>query len=134
VNAPSRRWRRPEPFAARLARVAEEEVEKVRRRLPAALAERARGLPVICQDRPEPGLIDDDIDPDTLGLFVGPAVDEDPGADPIPPGIILFLGNIWDYAMDDEHAFRSEVRTTFLHELGHYLGLGEDGLRERDLE
>ena len=33
-----------------------------------------------------------------------------------------------------EKIFRGEVHTTFLHELGHYLGLDEDGLIERGLE
>jgi predicted Zn-dependent protease with MMP-like domain len=34
----------------------------------------------------------------------------------------------------DEGYFRDEVRTTFLHELGHYLGLDEDELAVRGLE
>jgi predicted Zn-dependent protease with MMP-like domain len=52
----------------------------------------------------------------------------------MPPQIILFLENIWDVAETDEKLFRDEVRTTFLHELGHYLGLDEDDLTERGLE
>jgi predicted Zn-dependent protease with MMP-like domain len=30
--------------------------------------------------------------------------------------------------------FRNEIRITYLHELGHYLGLDEDDLFERGLE
>ena len=33
-----------------------------------------------------------------------------------------------------EEFFRDEVHTTYLHELGHYLGLDEDDLTERGLE
>ena len=52
----------------------------------------------------------------------------------LPPQIILFLENLWDFAEGDEEIFRDEVHTTFLHELGHYLGLDEDELTERGLE
>ena len=52
----------------------------------------------------------------------------------MPPQIILFLGNIWELAEGDEESFCDEVRTTLLHELGHYLGLDEDDLTERGLE
>ncbi len=34
----------------------------------------------------------------------------------------------------DEQVYRAEVRTTYLHELGHYLGLDEDELTQRGLE
>jgi predicted Zn-dependent protease with MMP-like domain len=51
-----------------------------------------------------------------------------------PPQIFLFLENIWDQAEADEDAFREEVHITYLHELGHYLGLNEDELFDRGLE
>jgi len=52
----------------------------------------------------------------------------------MPPQIILFLENLWDFAEGDEEMFREEVATTLLHELGHYLGLDEDDLTDRGLE
>jgi predicted Zn-dependent protease with MMP-like domain len=66
-------------------------------------------------------------------LFTGPEF-ADEGNVPMPPQIILFLENLWGFAKGDEGIFRGEVRTTFLHELGHYLGLDEDELTERGLE
>jgi predicted Zn-dependent protease with MMP-like domain len=70
-----------------------------------------------------------------LGLFVGPSfVEELSCDDPMPPVIRLFVENLRDEAEDDPALFRQEVRTTLLHELGHYLGLDEDGLAERGLE
>ena len=48
--------------------------------------------------------------------------------------IWLFLENIWDYAGRDTAAYREEVRVTYVHELGHYLGLDEDDLEVRDLD
>ncbi len=53
---------------------------------------------------------------------------------PLPPQIILFLENLWDLAEADQEIFRDEVHTTYLHELGHYLGLDEDDLFDRGLE
>jgi predicted Zn-dependent protease with MMP-like domain len=66
-------------------------------------------------------------------LFTGPEF-ADEGNVPLPPQIILFLENIWDFSEGDEGIFGDEVHTTFLHELGHYLGLDEDELTERGLE
>ena len=101
--------------------------------LPPQLRARAQKLPVTFEHRPSRAQQADGIEPDTLGLFVGPEfADED--AVPLPPQIILFLENIWDCAEGEEKIFRDEVHTTFLHELGHYLGLDEDGLIERGLE
>ena len=77
----------------------------------------------------------DGIEPDTLGLFVGPEfAEEETTTLPLPPQIILYLENIWDLAEADEEVFRDEVHTTYLHELGHYLGLNEDDLFDRGLE
>jgi predicted Zn-dependent protease with MMP-like domain len=75
----------------------------------------------------------DGIEADTLGLFTG-AEFADEGNVPLPPQIILFLENLWDFAEGDEEIFRDEVQTTYLHELGHYLGLDEDELTGRGLE
>jgi hypothetical protein len=38
------------------------------------------------------------------------------------------------FAEHDREEYREEVRTTYLHELGHYLGLDEEALAERDLD
>ena len=101
--------------------------------LPKPLRARAEKLPVTFERRPNADLQADGIEPDTLGLFTGPEF-ADEGNVPLPPQIILFLENLWDFAEGDDVFFREEVRTTFLHELGHYLGLGEDELTERGLE
>ncbi len=101
--------------------------------LPEALRVRAEKLPVIFERQPNAELQADGIEADTLGLFTGAEFVEENDT-PMPPQIILFLENIWDVAETDEKLFRDEVRTTFLHELGHYLGLDEDDLAERGLD
>lgn len=101
--------------------------------LPKPLRERAKELAVTFERQPNAELQADGIEADTLGLFTGPEFSDERNV-PMPPQIILFLENLWDFADGDEKIFREETRTTFLHELGHYLGLDEDGLMERGLD
>jgi predicted Zn-dependent protease with MMP-like domain len=119
----------------RLHALALEEVETTLAALPGPLRERAEALPVTFERRPNAAHRRDGIEADTLGLFVGPEFAyEETASLPLPPQIILFLENIWDLAEADEESFCEEVHTTYLHELGHYLGLDEDDLFDRGLE
>jgi len=117
----------------KLCAVTSVEIERTLAALPKPLRERAEKLTVTFERQPNADLQADGIEPDTLGLFTGPEFADEENI-PMPPQIILFLENIWDVAETDEKLFREEVRTTFLHELGHYLGLDEDELTERGLE
>ena len=119
-----------------LERIAKREVEALRLELPREMARRAAEVPVVMLARPTKAMVrDDGIDPDLLGLFVGPNCAEGvESGDPLPPEILLFLENLWDYADGDEELFREEVRVTYYHELGHYLGLEEGELEDRGLE
>ena len=117
----------------RLQELALAEIEATLEELPKPLREQARNLPVTFERKPNAGLQADGIEEDTLGLFTG-AEFAGGGADVLPPQIILFLENLWDFTESDENAFCEEVHTTFLHELGHFLGLDEDDLTERGLD
>ena len=117
----------------RLQELAQAEIEATLAELPKPLREEARKLPVTFEPVPNAGLQADGIQSDTLGLFTGHEF-ADSGAEVLPPQIILFLENLWDFAEGDEELFCAEVHTTFLHELGHFLGLGEDDLTERGLD
>ena len=116
--------------------MAKREVAALRRELPPEMAERAAEVPVVMRERPSKAMVrEDGLDPDLLGLFVGPNRAEGvESGDPLPPEILLFLENLWDYAEGDEEVFREEVRVTYFHELGHYLGLEEGDLEDRGLE
>lgn len=118
-----------------LATIAEQEIGAIISKLPVALRDEARALPVTMQRCPNDQQVEDGIEPDTLGLFVGCEHGmEGAVASPLPPQIILFLENLLEYADGSEEIFHKEVRTTYLHELGHYLGLDEDDLCERGLD
>lgn len=119
----------------RLRALAEAEVRVTIKQLPPRLRQQAETLSVTCEPRPNAALIADGYGADLLGLFVGNAfADEETGSVDLPPQILLFLCNLWEFAGADERAYRQEVRTTYLHELGHYLGLNEIELEERGLE
>ena len=119
-----------------LERIAKTEVAALRLELPREMARRAAEVPVVMLARPTKAMVrDDGIDPDLLGLFVGPNCAEGvESGNPLPPEILQFLENLWDYADGDEELFREEVRVTYYHELGHYLGLEEGELEDRGLE
>jgi predicted Zn-dependent protease with MMP-like domain len=120
--------------SSRLEPIAVDIVAGVQRKLPVELREIARALPVHYERTPSPEIIAEGFPDDILGLFDGPAHGEEPGENPMPPRIILYLENLWDYAEADAAAFREEVRLTYLHELGHYLGWDEDEVAARGLE
>lgn len=117
----------------KLQRLAIEEIETLFEELPKPVRERASALPIIFERAPSAELQANGIEADTFGLFVGAEM-ADQSIEVMPPQIILFLENLWILADGDEKTFCDEVRTTFLHELGHFFGLGEDELFERGLE
>ena len=121
------------PDWQKLCEMASAEVEAVLSDLPDALRDQVRLLPIAFEHKPHEGFQAYGIEEDTLGVFSGAEFAEE-GQIPMPPQIILYLENIWDQAEGDKKCYREEIRTTFLHELGHFLGLDEDDLRERGLE
>jgi predicted Zn-dependent protease with MMP-like domain len=113
-----------------LSNVAEDEVAMIVKVLPEAVKKQAENCPVSYENKPEP---EDGLDEDTLGLFEGASLIDEPGPEAMPR-IRIFVGNLWEYTERDEQDFRDEVGTTYLHELGHYLGWDEDEVAERGLE
>ncbi|MBX3748238.1 MAG: metallopeptidase family protein [Verrucomicrobiae bacterium] len=122
------------PSWSELLAAAREEVESTLSLLPEPLREAARALPVSYQRRPSAEMVADGLDDDLLGLFVGDSHAEGGAGSALPSQILLFLENLWEFAEGDWGIFEEEVQTTYLHELGHYLGLDELDLEERGLE
>ncbi len=111
----------------KLARVGKEVVEETLTGLPLEVRRAADEVPVFFEPMPDEDDLAAGVEADTLGLF-------DEGATDAPtPRIRLWLENLWDFSEEDMKVFRDEVRTTFLHELGHFLGWDEGDLEERGL-
>jgi len=117
----------------RLEAIARREVDGVLRGLAPELREPAAAVKVLCETVPAVSGAAEGLGDDLLGLFVGADFNGEDEHGALPPQIILFLESLWDYSEGDEAIYREEVRATYLHELGHYLGLDEDEVEERGL-
>jgi len=120
---------------AELTGIAEKEISTLMAKLPADVAALATQVAVHFEAVPDKTLLAEGFEPDLLGLFDGTAYHEELSTDqPSPPQIFLYLENLFNFAEDDPVLFREEVRLTYLHELGHYLGWDEEDLAARGLE
>ncbi len=115
-----------------LLRLAREEVSRVVQTLPDDLRRLALEVPVTYESYPDEALLEEGWDRDLLGMFVGDSVGESTSSG-VPLQILLFIENLWDFAEGDTEVFLEEVRVTYIHEFGHYLGLDEEQLEERGL-
>lgn len=121
--------------SARLTQIAAHAVGAAQRQLPPEIRPLARGVAVHYERTPAPDVLAEGFEPDILGLFSGtPHGAELRDDNPAPPQILLYLDSLWEYAGEEEGVFREEVRTTYLHELGHYLGWDEDDVAARGLD
>lgn len=118
-----------------LVAVAAATVGAAQRQLPPDIRGLARGVPVHYERQPRPEILEEGFEPDILGLFTGSAHGTELATDnPAPPQILLYLDSLWEFSEQDVAIFRDEVRTTYLHELGHYLGWDEDEVAARGLD
>ena len=118
-----------------LHQLAASNVKEVRARLPAELRAASEPVVTLYQGMPDQAVLEQGFEPDLLGLFEGASrLEADPRLSDPPPRIILYLDNLWDLAEGDPLTFGEEVRTTYLHELGHFLGFDEDDLALRNLD
>lgn len=116
-----------------LEKWAESMVKDVQAKLPSELAALANMVPVSLARTPDPETVRE-MGEDLLGLFEGESHGEEgstTGA--APPRIWLYLDNLWELTRPDAVAFREEVRITYLHEFGHYLGWDEFEVEARGL-
>jgi predicted Zn-dependent protease with MMP-like domain/Tfp pilus assembly protein PilF len=111
-------------------RLTEDAVTAVAERALGELPERARALlrdvPIIIAELPAEADADAGLDPRALGLFCGTAYPDisHVGGQPGLTQIVLFRRNIERIATSKDE-LREEIRTTLLHETGHFFGLDE---------
>ena len=111
-----------------------EVVRRVVAELPSDLRTLAERVPVFCEWEMSEHWVEEGVADDSMGLFSGPALNEPTDPDCLEsPSITFFLAELWDYCGEDLPTFDKEVRITYIHEFGHYLGLDEDELEERGL-
>lgn len=108
--------------------MAEQEIAQIMKVLPDEIRAHAVNCQFSFETKPTAGTQDEDL----LGVFEGASLLDEPSADELPR-IRIFVENIWEYVEMDEQDYLDEVGTTFLHELGHYLGWDEDEIEERGL-
>lgn len=110
----------------RLFSLAESRIKAVCKSFPDPLKAEVEAVPCILEKWPH-----EDLEADILGYY--PAFEDGRLGEEKGP-IFLFLGSIQASCEVLGTDFSDEVEKTFLHELGHHLGLDEEELRERDLD
>jgi predicted Zn-dependent protease with MMP-like domain len=121
--------------SSRQVQLAADAVGAAQRQLPPEIRALARAVPVHYEGKPADDVLADGFPADILGFFTGDPYGTELAQDnPAPPQILLYLDNLWDFAEGDVEVYRDEVRITYLHELGHYLGWDEDDLTARGLD
>ena len=102
--------------------------------LPESVRATLQNIDIVVEDVPGPEAEgsfndhDDDHGDTLLGLYVGVPLPERHLADPLLPDCI-YLYRLPILSMCDDHdAVEHEIRTTLLHEIGHYLGMSEADL------
>ena len=98
-------------------------IEKTIADLPPDVLAEAQKVPVLFEPESK-------TDPDILGAY-GHFTPHEIGEGNGP--IVLYLAAIDTYCADEAEDFPTEVRLTYLHELGHHLGWDEGDLEARGL-
>jgi predicted Zn-dependent protease with MMP-like domain len=114
-------------------------VEEALAELPEPVRQYLGNVAVTVEDLPEVEELlasDPPHSPSILGIFRGSPLGHKASMDPwshFPSSIALFQRNLERYARDREELL-DEIRVTLLHEVGHFLGLDEEQLRDLGLD
>ncbi len=114
-------------------------VEDALARLPEPVRRYLSNVAISVEDLPSEEELrgsDPPLSPSILGIFRGAPLPQKASMDPwshFPSSIALFQRNLERHVRDEEE-LREEIEVTLLHEVGHFLGLDEDDLRERGLD
>jgi len=116
---------------AEMAKVAEQALDE----LPERARTLIRNVPILIADLPARDDVATGLDPRLLGLFSGTAHPDAThlGGQPQLTQILLFRKNL-ERVAEDVDSLRDEIRTTLLHETGHFFGMSEDDLEAVGLE
>jgi len=118
---------------SKLLLLAERVVEETISQLPAEVRSLAEAIPVLLESRADMEDMPSDPEEVLLGLFEGPDHGDESQISGYSPKIFLYILSIWEVCEEDPTLFRKEIAKTYLHELGHYLGWGEEEVARRGL-
>src|SRR5690606_4478400 len=110
-------------------------VEEAISELPGKVRRYLSNVAIAVEDYPQESQFggDETVTPSVLGVFTGSPLGEKGTFDPwshFPNNIILFQRNL-ENSVGSREELVEEIGITLLHEVGHFLGLDEDELRER---
>jgi predicted Zn-dependent protease with MMP-like domain len=108
-----------------LFRVADTVIRKLVPTLPPEIRAEAERVPFILEKWPPA-----DEPQDQLGCYLG---FEDAVVNDAPGPIMIYIGPHYEFCEEENIEFEQEIRRTYLHELGHHLGLDEGELDERGI-
>jgi predicted Zn-dependent protease with MMP-like domain len=112
-----------------------DEVERTLAELPDDFMLRLGPVTLLVEPRPSRALVEDGADARLLGWFEGATSEQLSGPDtPLTTTRILIFSHNHAAAFEEEASLRHEVRTTVLHELGHFFGLEEEDMHRLGLE
>jgi predicted Zn-dependent protease with MMP-like domain len=114
-------------------------VEEALAALPGQVSRWLENVAIAVEDIPaDDDLLGSDppLSPAILGIFRGSPLAEKRSMDPwshFPSSIVLYQRNLERFARNREELVE-QIGVTLLHEVGHFLGLDEEALRERGLD
>ncbi len=113
--------------------VFEEMAQNALEELPEELHARLERVAILIDDRPSLDMVDEGVDPRSLGLFTGTPMPEEQAAVPSLTHLHIFKRNLERVCQDLEE-LEEQVRVTVLLETAHFFGLDEDEVAELGLE
>ncbi len=115
------------------ADVFEEMTQAALEELPEELHARLERVAILIDERPSLDMVEDGVDPRSLGLFTGTPMPDEQAAVPSLTNIHIFKRNLERVCRDLEE-LEEQVRVTVLHETAHFFGLDEDEVAALGLE
>jgi predicted Zn-dependent protease with MMP-like domain len=103
--------------------------------LPDIFRKKLKSAPILVEARPSEELVEEGLDPRSMGLFEGPRALENASVEAVaaPTRIVIYAENI-AREVGTGPEYDDEVRITLLHELGHYFGLEEEDMARLGLD
>lgn len=120
-----------EPLAD--ADVFEEMAQVALEELPEELHQRLERVAILIDERPTLDMVQEGVDPRSLGLFTGTPTTEEQSGVPALTHIHIFKRNL-ERVCRDLDDLEEQVRITVLHETAHFFGLDEEQVAALGLE